>query len=264
MRSRFLLDLTTPDVEGYLKHGDLALLPVGSAEMHGPHMPMGTDMLIARAICLRLAEAADGLVLPDVAYTWAGATDGFAGTISVDAALVQSVVREIAGRVTRMGFRRLVIASVHAPNQGVLYTTVRSLFEHGAPVMLLDLFRPLSPEAERVFEGTKAKEASLLAASCEILGNGLYTERNLSYEDTAPPLSERFERLDKLGLIGWFYQDVRQHSCPHGDVSCAKGHEFIRLQVGSLAAGLGDLAAYREEAAGLANRGTRWIPDRPT
>lgn len=47
MRSRFLLELTTPEVEEYLSNGDrTAILPVGSVEMHGPHQPIGTDTLI--------------------------------------------------------------------------------------------------------------------------------------------------------------------------------------------------------------------------
>ena len=256
MKSRFFLELTTPEVEGYLKRGgDLALLPVGSVEMHGPHMPLGTDTIVARAFCLRLAEAADGLVLPDLAYTWAGATDGFAGTISLDPELLQRTVADITARLVRGGFRRIVIASFHGPNPRVLYTTARTLFEAGMPVLLVDLSAPLSPQAEAIFPGDK--EASLLVAACEILGIGLSTEQDLSYEDAAPPSSPYHERLSKLGTIGWFYQDPRQHACPHLDVSREKGLEFIRLQVETLAAGVGDLGAYVTEARGLANRGLR-------
>jgi len=256
MRSRFMLDLTTPEVEGYLEHGgDLALLPVGSVEMHGPHMPLGTDTIIARAFCLRVAQSADGLVLPDLAYTWAGATDGFAGTISLDPDLLQRTVRDISARVVRMGFRRIVIASAHGPNPRVLYATARTLFEAGMPVLLVDMSAPMSPQADGVFAGDK--EASLLVAACEILGIGLYTEKDLSYEDTAPPSSPHHERLAKLGTIGWFYQDARQHACPHRNVSREKGLEFLQLQVETLVAELGSLGAYVAEAKGLMNRGYR-------
>jgi creatinine amidohydrolase/Fe(II)-dependent formamide hydrolase-like protein len=256
MKSRFMLELTTPEVEGYFKRGgDLALLPLGSVEMHGPHMPLGTDTLIGRAFCLRLAEAADGLVLPDLAYTWAGATDGFAGTISLDPELLQRTVADISARLFDMGFKRIVMGSFHGPNPRILYTTARTLFEAGMPVLLVDLSAPLSPKAEKIFPGDK--EDSLLAAACEILGIGLYTEKDLSYEDTAPPSSLHHARLSKLGTIGWFYQDARQHACPHRNVSREKGLEFIRLQVETLAAGLGDLGAYAAEARGLANKGFR-------
>jgi creatinine amidohydrolase/Fe(II)-dependent formamide hydrolase-like protein len=59
------MELTTPEVEQYLAGGGkTALLPVGSVEMHGPHQPIGTDTLIAKAFALRIAEQADGLVIP--------------------------------------------------------------------------------------------------------------------------------------------------------------------------------------------------------
>ena len=114
MRSRFLAELTTPEVESYLARGGrTALLPVGSVEMHGPHQPIGTDTLIAKAFALRLAEEADGLVLPEIHYTWAGSTDGFAGTVSIEPELVQKTVEAIALKVFRMGLRRLLVLSVH-------------------------------------------------------------------------------------------------------------------------------------------------------
>lgn len=107
MRSRFLCELTTPEVESYFKSsasrgGASALLPVGCVEMHGPHLPLGTDTLVAKALALKIAEKADAIVLPEVHYTWSGATDGFAGTISIPqemgGQLVECVVeRAVAG-----------------------------------------------------------------------------------------------------------------------------------------------------------------------
>ena len=75
MRSRFLLELTTPEVEAYLAEGGTtALLPVGCVEMHGPHQPIGTDSIVAKAFALRIAQAANGIVLPTIHYTWPGST----------------------------------------------------------------------------------------------------------------------------------------------------------------------------------------------
>ncbi len=250
-----MLDLTTPELEAYLRRGgDLALLPLGSVEMHGPHQPLGTDILIARAFCLRIAEASDGVVLPDLSYTWAGATDGFVGTISMDPEVLQQQVTCIARRVVRMGFKRVVLASFHGPNPHVLYTVARRLFETGAPVLLIDLGKHFSPAAAEIFPAER--EASLLVAACEILGmRDLYTERELSYEDVAPPFSEHHERLSRYGTVGFFYQDPRQHACPHATVSREKGLEYIRLQTDALVAVLGDLGAYVDEVKAQPNQG---------
>jgi len=65
MRSQFLLDLTTPEVEAYLSGGGkTALLPIGCVEMHGLHQPIGTDTFVALGVAKGLADACDALILP--------------------------------------------------------------------------------------------------------------------------------------------------------------------------------------------------------
>ncbi len=210
--------------------------------------------MIARAFSLLVAEAADGIVLPEVSYTWAGATDGFAGTISLEPEILQKQVEWICKRTLTMGFKRLVIASFHGPNPHVLYATVRRLFETRAPVLLMDIGKPFSPEAAHIFPGER--EASILLAAYQILGiENLYTEKDLSYKDVAPPSSPYHERLSRFGTIGYYYQDPRHHACPHTDVSRQKGLEFLRLQVEALKAALGDLGAYVQEVKNQPNQG---------
>jgi hypothetical protein len=52
-----------------------------------------------------------------------------------------------------------------------------------------------------------------------------------------------------------FYQDMRHHACPHTNVSCEKGLEFIRVQVQALASALDDLGRYADEVKGQGNKG---------
>ena len=144
MRSRFLMELTTPEVEQYFSQGGkTALFPIGSVEMHGPHQPIGTDTLVAKAFALSIAESVNGLVLPDFHYTWAGSTDGFVGTISVEPDLTQKILESIAVKCKIMGFKNLIFLSVHAPNDFHLTSCVRRIFEkHLYPVMFINPYRP--------------------------------------------------------------------------------------------------------------------------
>jgi len=265
MRSRFLAELTTPEIEEYLSKGaGTALLPVGSVEMHGPHQPVGTDTLIAQAFALKLAEAADGLVLPEVAYTWAGATDGFAGTISLEPELAMRTVEAVAVKVFRMGFARMVVLSVHAPNQHGLFFAVRRVFEtHGLPVVFVDPFQGRHDDTRDIFEGPYAAsaEASMVLAALHVLGRGeLYSEARMAYEDQAPPAPEGLAEIGRIGTVGYFMQDPRQHACPSKHVSLAKGLEFIDKQVRHIASILAPLDRYTQAAAAQGNRGW-WRPD---
>jgi len=95
-----------------------ALLPVGAVEAHGPHLPLDTDVVIARAA----ADAAvpglrrlglHPLVLPPLAYTAAPFAAAFPGTISVRPATVAALVRDVAASLERQGAELLVLANAH-------------------------------------------------------------------------------------------------------------------------------------------------------
>src|SRR4029453_12014770 len=62
--SRFFWELTQPEIAAQLKKNPLVILPAGSVEQHGPHLPTGTDTLAANVIGHAVAERMDGLVLP--------------------------------------------------------------------------------------------------------------------------------------------------------------------------------------------------------
>src|SRR5437870_6672960 len=62
--SRYFIDLTQPEIAAQLKKHPLVILPQGSVEQHGPHLPSGTDIFAANVIAHAVAERMDGLVLP--------------------------------------------------------------------------------------------------------------------------------------------------------------------------------------------------------
>lgn len=253
MRSRFFNELTTGEVADYLaRGGSLAILPVGSLEMHGPHLPLGTDSLIARAAALKLAEKADGLVLPELNYTWAGATDGFPGTVSVEPELAQRTAEAVADKLVRMGFKKLVLLNAHYPNNHVFYLTARRFYETHRPILLTDISQPYSEKA-RI---NPPNESSLLLAALIILGmSHLYPEKEAVYDDPAPLLHESYRRLGRAGTVGYNYQDARQHVSPSLDTSAKAGLEFIELQVETLAPLMEDLDKYIDFTEEQWNRG---------
>src|ERR1700736_2181839 len=62
--SRYFIDLTQPEIAAQLKKNPLVILPQGSVEQHGPHLPTGTDIFASNVIAHAVAERMDGLVLP--------------------------------------------------------------------------------------------------------------------------------------------------------------------------------------------------------
>jgi creatinine amidohydrolase len=97
-------------------------LPVGALEQHGPHLPLGTDALLASAMSTGAASAVSGIVAPALAYGYksqpkCGGGQHFIGTTSLDAATLIAQVRDTIREFARHGVERLVIVNGHYENQ---------------------------------------------------------------------------------------------------------------------------------------------------
>jgi creatinine amidohydrolase len=127
-----LADLTWPEVAA---RASLLVLPVGSTEQHGPHLPLSTDTDVALALARSLAERrADVLVAPALPYGSSGEHDGFAGTLSIGAAATELVLVELGRSALPGSFRRLLLVSAHGGNAGPVTAAVRLLRSEGRDV----------------------------------------------------------------------------------------------------------------------------------
>lgn len=105
------------------------VIPVGSIEQHGPHLPLNTDVVLSRAMGERLAEAVGGLVAAPIVYGYksqqrSGGGNHLGGTTSLDAATLISIARTLTLEFARHGARRLVFLNGHFENSQFLYEGV--------------------------------------------------------------------------------------------------------------------------------------------
>jgi mycofactocin system creatininase family protein len=105
------------------------LVPVGSVEQHGPHLPLDTDTRIAAAVAARAATGAL-LVAPPVAYGASGEHEGFPGTVSIGHEALRLLLVEL-GRSAARWAGRLVFVNGHGGNVSSLVETVRLLRYEG-------------------------------------------------------------------------------------------------------------------------------------
>lgn len=149
MSRRDLAALTWEQARDLPRARTVALLPVGSVEAHGPHLPLCTDTLIAEAAAEAAAERLQGLghgavLLPALPYATAPFAAGFAGTLSVSATTYAALVADIAVEVRRHGFAALALVNAHLDptHLEALRSAVALAQERGAgPVIFPDLTR---------------------------------------------------------------------------------------------------------------------------
>jgi creatinine amidohydrolase len=112
---------------------DLAVLPVGSTEQHGPHAPLGTDTLAAEAIAQRGVDRYDGevVVAPTVPVGVAEEHRHFAGTLWVREDTFRSYVQETVASLASHGWDRVVVVNGHGGNVAPLRETCGRLSRDG-------------------------------------------------------------------------------------------------------------------------------------
>jgi creatinine amidohydrolase len=131
-----LADLAWPEIGTLAGRGALLLLPMGSTEQHGPHLPVTTDTDIAVAIVadpaigLRLPQA---VVAPPLPYGSSGEHDGFPGTLSIGRAATELVLIELVRSATA-AFAAVVVVSTHGGNSSAVEPAVSRLRAEGRDV----------------------------------------------------------------------------------------------------------------------------------
>ena len=111
-------DITWQEAHEAFKRGVVAILPVGSTEAHGPHLPLATDVIISvemsrRAATKLNARGIETLVLPPLAYTVTDFSSDFPGTVSIKRKTAAALIRDICVSLYAQGARLVVIANSH-------------------------------------------------------------------------------------------------------------------------------------------------------
>jgi creatinine amidohydrolase len=221
----------------YLRRNDLAILPLGNVEMHGPLIPMGCDTFNAHAVSLLLAQAWDAVVLPPINHVFCGATGPWPGSINVGPEASIAYVKEVARAAVRAGFKRLILCHAHAPLNWMTQVVVRSLFlETGEIVAALSPFSIVNRRLEEEFG--RGGEDLFALGSLEILGlDGTFDPR-ADVDKPGGCVNETQARFGELGVsVPWLFSEDHQHTGIRSDIKpedAKRAASAIRKAIGDL------------------------------
>lgn len=159
MSEHFIERMTWEEVAERIERGvDAVLIPIGTTEQHGPHMPLDTDCLIARALSERSAALAhegglNVLVAPTLNVTLSWYHMQFPGSMRLQTTTFLQVFREVCDSLTHHGFENLVAVNGHGGNIAALTVAVNSYFEHTGRRVFLAQWWDLAADALAEIEG---------------------------------------------------------------------------------------------------------------
>lgn len=119
--------------EALEKSKGTVLVPIGCLEKHGSHMPIGTDIMIAREMSIRASKEIDVIVFPFIPFGIVGEVKHKLGTISLSSNLIYHMLEELCDELFRNGFNKIIFVDGHGGNHNFLKYFMQSRLETKHP-----------------------------------------------------------------------------------------------------------------------------------
>lgn len=118
-RIKRAMEMTSGEFEKAVEEGRVFIVPLGSLEEHGSHLPLGTDMYQPEALLDELAERTGAVIMPSMAYGVCNTTAPFPGTVSLSFDTIRTFARDVTAGLAGQGVRRIMFLTGHAGSSHV-------------------------------------------------------------------------------------------------------------------------------------------------
>lgn len=209
-----LAELTWPDVEA-LSREVVVLIPTGSCEQHGPHLPVFTDSILATAV----AEAVEARIPNEILLTptlWLGASGhhlAFPGTLSASMDTYMGALTNVIGSLQPHGFRKFFIVNGHGGNNepnGVALRKIKEQF----PALTIGhsgYYGPVAKETGGVLEGPlkeirhacEAEASLMLHIRPDLVRLDKLRDDGLTPEPAVYGMIHMFDEITEQGSLGY-------------------------------------------------------------
>jgi creatinine amidohydrolase/Fe(II)-dependent formamide hydrolase-like protein len=227
--------LSWPKAEQALKNVDIALLPVGAIEQHGPHLPLDTDAFDAEYLCREVARACQPprpLVLPLVPYGVSYHHEDFPGTLSVSNASLSSFVYDIGMSAARNGITKLIIVNGHGGNSATLHYAAQMINRDARIFTCVDSGETSDPDIYSVAETRNDVHAGEIETSTSLATRPELVDMAAA-EQFVPEFSTGYLDFTSKYSVGWYARTLQiSESGVFGDptkASIEKGQQFWQV-----------------------------------
>lgn len=226
-----LEELTAPDFVAAVKQSEgVAIIPLGILERHGPHLPLGTDMLDVREVALRAAKKEYTVVFPPYYFGQIFEAKHQPGTIAYSHELIWNLLQETCDELSRNGIKKIILVNGHGGNNSFLPFFAQSLLA-SAKDYALYIFSPYNdPKVE-------GKIAQLRKTEMDMHGGELETSTMLAHRPDLVRLERagngsgedqaRMKDLEGAYTAIWWYARFPNHYAGDGSPANAELGEII-------------------------------------
>ena len=257
MLSRCLVEMPSRVANAYLKRGgDICLVPVGSVERVGPHLPLGSRCFVVEALAKMLAEAADALYLPVTPYSTVGDTWKQPGSVDVPEETLVTYVRNVVDELIDNGFRRIIIMTYL---DYLRYSLPCEYYEE-EQIALAGIH--MREGLHRFGADLPQAETSLLLAALKVLGNDALaeevearTQKLLAEKPAFTPVPAYVAELRRWANLAYEMGPSGFPVLPGKGASAAKGERLLKQMVKGFVPAVAALRDYNDYISRRESRG---------
>jgi creatinine amidohydrolase len=163
----YFAELHEDEVKAALEAAPVLFLPVGAVEVHGAHLPLATDTLLAKGVTELAAKKIPGsLILPEIPYGQVWSLRDFPGSINIDDDILARFIADIGKSLDRAGAKKLAIVNGHVGNVAAIKEAARLLYGTCGIKVYYFTYPGAEAEIERVCETRRPHKTYFHA--CEI------------------------------------------------------------------------------------------------
>jgi creatinine amidohydrolase/Fe(II)-dependent formamide hydrolase-like protein len=240
-------ELTWQEAEARLKMVDVALLPVGAIEQHGPHLPLDVDAYDADYLAKKVAEACSDpkpFVLPLLSYGVSYHHDDFQGTISISNGTLAQLVYDIGMNIAKQGINKLVIINGHGDNAPTLNYAAQLINKDAKIFVAVDTGESSDVDLEDLSETSNDVHAGEIETSTTLAIRPEVVQMDKARK-TVLSFSSRYLNFSSLRNVPWYAQTKKiSDTGTMGDPTKAdavKGKKMWEIMVAHLVAFVEDL-----------------------
>jgi len=240
-------ELTWPEAEQRLKEIDVAILPVGAIEQHGPHLTLDVDAYDANYLAQSVAQACSDpkpLVLPPISYGVSYHHDDFPGTISINNNTLATLVYEIGISVASNGINKLIIINGHGGNGPALNYAAQMINRDARIFVCVDSGETSDVDIYGMIETPNDVHAGEFETSTALASRPEMVRMDKA-EKSVPSFSSRYLNFTSKRSVSWYaYTERISESGVMGDptkASAEKGRKMWAIMIAHLVAFVEDL-----------------------
>jgi creatinine amidohydrolase/Fe(II)-dependent formamide hydrolase-like protein len=240
-------ELTWPEAKARFNEVDVALLPVGSIEQHGPHLPLDTDVFDANYLAGRVAEACSDpkpLVLPAISYGVSYHHEEFKGTISISNDTLARLVYEIGLDVARNGIRKLVIINGHGGNSPALNHAAQMINRDAHIFVCVDSGETSDVDIYQLIDTPNDVHAGEIETSSSLAVRPGLVKMDQATRSVPEFSSKYLDFTSKRGVLWYAYTEKISSTGVMGDptkASAEKGKKIWEIMIAHLVALVEDI-----------------------